>query len=88
MPEGFGSPSPSRRTVLITAGTAPFLALAGSWAEAGTRVSQSAAHYQSTAKAGQDCDDCSNFVGPHACKLVEGDISPKGWCRLWVKKSA
>jgi hypothetical protein len=88
MLEDSRSPSLSRRIVLITAGTAPFLALTGSWAEAGAKVSQSAAHYQSTAKAGQDCDDCANFVGPHACKLVDGDISPKGWCRLWVKKSA
>jgi hypothetical protein len=22
-----------------------------------------------------------------ACKVVEGDISPKGWCAAYVKKS-
>jgi len=27
-------------------------------------------------------------VAPGSCKLVAGDISPNGWCRLYVKKSA
>ena len=32
------------------------------------------------------CEDCKNFVQPHSCKLVLGEISPAGWCKLWEKK--
>ena len=78
----------SRRTALITAGTAPLLAMIASRAEAGAKVSQSAVHYQASPKDGKDCDDCANFVSPGGCKLVDGSISPKGWCRLWVKRAS
>ena len=78
----------SRRTALITAGAAPLLAMIASRAEAGAKVPQSAVHYQASPKNGQDCDDCANFVSPGGCKLVDGAISPKGWCRLWVKRAS
>ena len=78
----------SRRTALITAGAAPLLAMIASRAEAGAKVPQSAVHYQASPKNGQDCDDCANFVSPGGCKLVDGSISPKGWCRLWVKRAS
>jgi hypothetical protein len=77
----------NRRTLLLSAaGAMPILAMAARSAEAGAKVSQDVVHYQPIGKNGQDCDDCTHFVQPHACKLVEGDISPKGWCRLWVKR--
>ena len=78
----------SRRAALITAGAAPLLAMIGNRAEAGMKVPQSAVHYQPSPKDGKDCDDCANFVSPGGCKLVDGDISPKGWCRLWVKRTS
>ena len=78
----------SRRTALITAGAAPLLAMMAGRAEAGAKVSQSAVHYQASPKDGKDCDDCTNFVSPGGCKLVDGAISPKGWCRLWVKRAS
>ncbi len=55
---------------------------------AGTKVSQAAVHYRATPRDGQECDTRAHFAAPGACKLVDGDISPKGWCRLWVKKPA
>jgi hypothetical protein len=55
-------------------------------AEAG-RMTQKAAGYQATPKGEQRCDGCSLFQTPSSCKLVAGDISPSGWCRLYVKKS-
>jgi hypothetical protein len=55
-------------------------------AEAGT-MTQKAAGYQATPKGDQRCDGCALFVTPSSCKLVAGDISPAGWCRLYVKKS-
>jgi hypothetical protein len=76
---------PSRRTVLIGAAAAmPALALSVAPAEA--KVAQAAAHYQPAPKGGKQCDGCNFFVAPNACKTVDGEISPTGWCALWVKK--
>jgi hypothetical protein len=75
----------SRRTVLIAAaGATPLLALMGGSAEA--KMAQSAVKYQDSPKDGKQCDGCKLFVAPSACKSVDGAISPKGWCALWVKK--
>jgi High potential iron-sulfur protein len=49
--------------------------------------------YQEQPKDGQRCDACMQFVpGPKpgakgACKVVDGPISPSGWCIAFVKKS-
>ena len=78
-------PGVSRRTILIAAaGAAPLLALTSGEAEA--KIAQSAVKYQTTPKDGHQCDGCVQFVAPNSCKLVEGTISPTGWCLLWVKK--
>ena len=75
----------SRRTVLVTAaGVTPLLALMSGSAEA--KIAQSAVKYQDSPKDGKQCDGCKLFVAPSACKSVDGAISPKGWCALWVKK--
>ena len=74
----------SRRVVLI--GTA--LALGNvSQAMAQVKISQSTAKYQNTPKDDQRCDRCVNFQPPNACKFVEGNIRPSGWCQLFVKKT-
>jgi High potential iron-sulfur protein len=36
---------------------------------------------------GQQCSNCSLFQEPNACTLVDGEISPAGWCKFWVKKT-
>ena len=76
------------RSATIVAGTAAvFVAGATQPAAAGT-MTQKAAGYQPAPKGDQRCDNCALFVTPASCKLVAGDISPSGWCRLYVKKSA
>jgi len=77
-----------RRTVLISAVGSISLIGTTRWTQAGTKVPQSAVYYQAAPKDGQDCGHCAQFAAPHSCKLVDGDISPSGWCRLWVKKTA
>jgi hypothetical protein len=78
----------NRRTVLIAAaGAAPLLALGVTGAKA-AKLAQSAVKYQASPKDGKQCDGCNLFVAPNACKSVAGDISPSGWCALWVKKAA
>ena len=32
------------------------------------------------------CGNCLNFVaGSNTCKVVEGQVSPEGWCIFWAK---
>ena len=77
----------SRRTVLFAAaGAAPLLALTSGQAQA--KIAQAGVHYQTTPKDGKECDGCNFFVAPNACKMVDGEIAPTGWCALWVKKAA
>ncbi|HWR78181.1 MAG TPA: hypothetical protein VN283_13345 [Thiobacillus sp.] len=58
-------------------------------APAATRkVSQASVQYQTQPKGGQKCDGCLHFIaGSNSCKLVEGQISPGGWCTLWAQKA-
>jgi len=77
----------SRRTVLFAAaGAAPLLVLMSDDAQA--KLAQTAVKYQPDPKDGKQCDGCNFFVVPNACKMVDGDIAPTGWCSLWVKKPA
>jgi hypothetical protein len=43
--------------------------------------------YQDQPKGEQRCDQCVNFIPTsNSCQLVEGEISPQGWCSLWARK--
>ena len=83
------SPAFSRRVVLLrSAGCA-----AGAAAvllplkEAAAKMSQPSVAYQDSPKGDQKCSNCSLFQEPSACTLVDGNISPEGWCKFWVKKA-
>ena len=56
-------------------------------AAAQEKLSQADAKYQGTPKGEQRCDGCVNFQPPNACKFVQGDISPSGWCQLFAPKT-
>jgi hypothetical protein len=83
----------SRRNVLrgatVLAGGAALVAgaLAPASAQSG-KMTQKAAAYQDGPKNGQKCLDCSFYVQPQACKLVDGTISPVGWCKFFAKKAS
>jgi hypothetical protein len=68
----------SRRRLLAIA-----LAVRGARAQASPRLSQAAAQYQNSPRGGLSCIGCTFFQRPRSCKVVEGDISPNGWCRLF-----
>ncbi|MGA2129228.1 MAG: high-potential iron-sulfur protein [Xanthobacteraceae bacterium] len=50
-----------------------------------SKKSQKSASYQGSPKGGERCDNCRLWQAPAACRSVEGPISPKGWCALYVK---
>jgi hypothetical protein len=41
--------------------------------------------YQSHPEGSERCGNCSMFRKPNQCTAVAGNISPKGWCKLWEK---
>lgn len=50
------------------------------------KVSQEQVQYQDQPKGDQRCDNCQHFVAENnTCGVVEGQISPQGWCAIWVK---
>lgn len=50
------------------------------------KVSKQMVQYQDSPKAGHQCSSCSNFIAPGSCKVVDGKISPRGWCSIWTPK--
>lgn len=57
------------------------------------KSSQASMHYQTTPNNGQQCSKCNFFIpGSNAsdngtCKIVDGSISPNGWCIAFNAKS-
>lgn len=51
-----------------------------------SKCPREAVKYQNAPKDGLQCAGCNNFVPPNACKLVQGEISPQGWCMLYAPK--
>ncbi len=86
--KNFHSLDISRRRFLGAAALASGGALlAATPALAGSKFSQAMAKYQPTPKGASRCDGCTQFQAPDACKVVDGKISPSGWCLLYAKKS-
>jgi hypothetical protein len=77
----------SRRTIVMrsAAGAAGAAVLLSLITEASAKMAQKAVEYQETPKGDQECSNCSLFQEPNACTLVDGAISPKGWCILGQK---
>ena len=47
------------------------------------------AQYQDQPKGDQQCSNCMHFVAEsNTCKVVEGPVSPEGWCIVWAKQPA
>lgn len=52
------------------------------------KVAQAIVQYQPQPKGDQKCSGCMHFIAEsNTCKVVEGQISPEGWCTLWAKKA-
>jgi hypothetical protein len=82
----------SRRSLLRKAAlTAGGIAVAGTALRpnpAAAKAAQKAVGYQDTPHGAQQCDNCSQFEAPSSCKVVDGTVSPTGWCKVYVKKPA
>ena len=51
-------------------------------------MSQASVQYQAEPTDDRQCSNCLHFIPEsNTCKLVEGNISPTGWCVIWTKKA-
>jgi hypothetical protein len=82
----------SRRTILLqgvgcAAGAAALIGPARNAQAAKMPQTSPAVAYQTTPKDSHQCDSCLLFQAPSSCQVVDGVISPSGWCKLWAKKA-
>jgi High potential iron-sulfur protein len=81
----------SRRSVLRAAALGPGAAMLlaaglGSRAQAASKLTQAAANYQPIPKGNQRCNNCSQWLQPTDCKVVNGPVSATGWCSVYAAK--
>jgi hypothetical protein len=81
-----------RRDVLKTAvkvagAGCTFAALRYEQAFAQRKMAKNEARYQDQPNGQQSCAMCASFLPPAACKIVQGDISPNGWCNQFQPRT-
>jgi hypothetical protein len=74
-----------RGAVLLATGTlaAAVIQVKPAYAQ---KTAKPAVKYQESPNNGQKCADCTFFQAPGSCTVVDGTISPNGWCSLYSKK--
>ena len=75
------------RGVACAAGAAALVGAVNEARAAKMPQNSPAVAYQPTPKGTQQCDGCLLFQPPDGCQMVDGKISPTGWCKLWAKKA-
>jgi High potential iron-sulfur protein len=48
------------------------------------KMTKQEAEYQDSPKDIRMCATCSFFEHPRSCKVVDGDVSPNGWCKAFA----
>jgi hypothetical protein len=72
-----------RRTLVRASLSGGILGFAIVPATAPRKTSQAGAEYRDRPKNGLTCAACSLFRRPRSCEVVDGDISPNGWCKFF-----
>jgi len=72
------------RRILGIAGASTLFYAVSYPAAAVIKISQNAVAYQDHPEGDKRCDKCIQFQPPNACKMVDGSISPNGYCRLFA----
>jgi len=56
-------------------------------ARADNQMTKDQAKYRDQPNGAQDCKGCANFLPPGGCRIVSGQVSPTGWCRMFQAKN-
>ena len=82
------SPCSRRQWLATVAGLSLLLLLAPQGRSlAQGQMTQEVAGYQDKPNGDKRCAGCRFFKAPKSCQLVQGDISPDGWCKFFNAKS-
>ena len=87
--KSIGCESVSRRNFLNIAAVGGALIAVGisePVSAAPKKFSQQQAKYQPIPKSGQRCQNCALYQAPTSCQVVDGQVSPAGWCILYQAK--
>jgi hypothetical protein len=76
-----------KRAVVLAGASLTASVVPGKDALAQAKVSKETSKYQDKPSGDKQCSNCVQFIPNNGCKVVEGTISPQGYCMLWVKKS-
>jgi hypothetical protein len=81
-------PVPHTRRDLLLSAIAAATAAAGVSFDPATatsmmKISQVAVAYQDHPDGDKQCSKCAQFLPPQSCKMVDGTISPQGYCRIF-----
>lgn len=52
----------------------------------GGKIDKFAARYTDRGIGNERCGRCEHFLSPNHCEIVEGVISPGGWCKFWEER--
>jgi hypothetical protein len=78
----------SRRLLLQravgTVGAVAVIAARAEPASATIKISKTAVAYQDHPEGDKQCAKCLQFQAPDSCKMVDGPISPQGFCRIFT----
>jgi hypothetical protein len=82
----------SRRRILAAAAIAAATecacaVLLSTPAVAQQKIAKGAAGYRDHPNGPAHCELCAYYLAPVACRLVRGEVSPNGWCRLFQAKA-
>jgi hypothetical protein len=86
-PRSWSAPLSRRALLRGTAGAAGAATILGATANpaaSAPKMSQKVVAYQDHPDGDKRCDKCGHFQPPNACKVVEGTVSPEGFCRFFV----
>jgi hypothetical protein len=56
-------------------------------AAADGKLPKSQARYQAGPNGDRQCANCVHFAAPASCEIVEGAVSPQGWCQFFGRKA-
>ena len=51
------------------------------------KIPKSQARYQTSPNGDRRCANCTHFTSPSSCDIVDGDVSPQGWCQFFGQKT-
>ena len=52
----------------------------------GHKLSKQQANYTDHAMGNERCKYCEHYIDPNHCEIVDGTISPDGWCRYFEEQ--